>query len=528
MALALDASSNTAHVASNVTSQTTAAFSPPANSVIFVAVAMIAPVIDSITSVTNTGTALTWSLLRRGSGSGYGMAEVWWAANPSAQTNITVTANFASASFTLSGGCGIMRTLVFTGAASTQNGASVGATGTAAPSQTVVTTATNSWVFAAVNNSASTYTDPGTGQTTDASFVNGGDSWFTQRQNATTPASGTSVTMNCPNSSGRWDMVSFEVLALPATISGTANVIGGPVTTTATGRAAWTGTSAPVLGPIIVTSGGVVSGCARRAYLMLGSSTLLLEDFTAGYMCQSLDLGWPVVREVKNNRPDQDGIIDRTQYMGERVVTAHIIAIASAGARIDQVAQSFARFMAPSARPVLVYRLDTPQAVERQLTLRGAGYSWAVAGPSQRDIQLQWIAADPVARDPASKTVSATPSASGLINTPGEVPIRPLFRIIGPITAAVVTLSPPVFPPWKLAFVSGFAVAAGHYIDIDTNARTVYLDGDHSQPRLSSIDWTQSSWQWIPPGVDTTMTLSGSGTSLTTAVYATWQDGYLT
>ena len=48
--------------------------------------------------------------------------------------------------------------------------------------------------------------------------------------------------------------------------------------------------------------------------------------------------------------------------MGTRVVSADITALAGAGARIDDVADNFAPFMVPSARPVLHYVLDRPGA----------------------------------------------------------------------------------------------------------------------------------------------------------------------
>jgi hypothetical protein len=285
------------------------------------------------------------------------------------------------------------------------------------------------------------------------------------------------------------------------------------------------GTAPVVVGPILLAASG--GTCLRRAWLDLGGVTLALQDETAGYFCSSLDLGFPAVREVVTNRPDQDGLTDRTAYMGARVVTAAITALVGAGARIDEVAAAFAPYMAPANRPVLHYVLDRPDTPERTLTLRGAGYSWPVAGAYQRDIQLQWVAADPIARAPAVQTATAAVAGPATITTPGDVAVRPHFRVTGPITAAVVTLTPPLFPPWTMAFLASFTIAAGHFVDIDTDARTVYLDGDAAQPRLASLDWTQSSWQWVPPNTATTMTLAGTATTAATAVTATWQDGFL-
>jgi hypothetical protein len=296
-----------------------------------------------------------------------------------------------------------------------------------------------------------------------------------------------------------------------------------PVTSTA---------CAVTIGPLTTTVASpavTVGGCGRGAWLTLGALSVNLEDASRGYFCSQLDLGWPTSRAVVANRPDADGEIDRTQFMGPRVVSANITAVNGPGPGIDAVASMFAPFMAPSARPVLHYVLNRPGVGERTLTVRGTGYSWPIAGPASRSIQLQWEAADPIARDPVVHTATATPAAAAGITSPGDVPVRPLFRITGPITAPAVTLTTAGAPTWTIAFLPSFTVAAGHFVDVDTAARTVYLDANPAQPRLSSVDWTQSSWQWIPPSpVTATMALGGTSTSGATQVTATFQDGYLT
>ena len=289
---------------------------------------------------------------------------------------------------------------------------------------------------------------------------------------------------------------------------------------------------AVTIGPLTTTvaSGSVtVGGCGRGAWLTLGSMSVNLEDASRGYFCSQLDLGWPTPRAVVANRPDADGEIDRTQYMGARIVSANITAVNGAGPGIDAVASMFAPFMAPSARPVLHYVLNRPGAGERTLIVRGTGYTWPIAGPADRNIQLQWEAADPIARDPTVRTATATVAAAASITSAGDVPVRPLLRVTGPITAPAVTIAAAGAPPWTIAFQSSFTIAAGHFVDIDTQARTVYLDANPAQPRLSSIDWTQSSWQWIPPApVTATLALAGTATTGATQVTATFQDGYLT
>jgi hypothetical protein len=290
-----------------------------------------------------------------------------------------------------------------------------------------------------------------------------------------------------------------------------------------------TGTATVTVGPLAVATGpGVLDACLRKAWLTLGDLDVSLEDPGQGYFCTQLDLGFPTPRDVMSSNPDRDGQTDRTQYLSSRVVTANITTLAGAGGRIDQVAAQFAPFMLPSNRAVLHYVLDRPGLPERTLTVRGSGYSWPISGPAQRDIQLQWVAADPVARDPTPKTATAFAVTPATLTPAGDIPVRPRFRISGPTTGPAVILTPAGGLSWYLAFQAGFTIALGHYVDIDTDARTVLADGDPAQPRLSSMDWTVSSWQWLPAGVATHMVLTGSATTGLTQVQAFWNDGYLT
>lgn len=288
----------------------------------------------------------------------------------------------------------------------------------------------------------------------------------------------------------------------------------------------------------------------RSAWLVMGSQTIYLENVAAGYFCTSLDLGYPATREVISNKPDQDGADDRTRYMGPRTVSADITALKGAGAQIDAVLASFGPFMVPSARPVLHYVLDRPGVAERVLTLRPSGFAGPIAGPFQRDIQLQWVAADPTIRDPTVKTAasyagaSASPGraysltfnriyppgggapSSGSFQSPGDLPVRPLIRIYGPITSAKVAFSP---GSQVVALVVGTIISSGQWLDVDTANKTAVLNSDPTQPRPAWIDYNATSWPVLTPLPDTwTFLLSGSSTSGVTQAQVIWQDGYLT
>ena len=293
--------------------------------------------------------------------------------------------------------------------------------------------------------------------------------------------------------------------------------------------------------------------CVRKAWLVLGSQSLPLEDYSAGYFCTSLDLGSPDVRAVTSNLPDRDGTYDGTRYLGARAVTADITALVGAGASIDAVASSFAPYMVPNARPVLHYVLDRPGAAERTLVLRGAGYGWKVEGDSERDIQLSWVAPDPQVRDPNVKTATAwagygaagrtytrtyprtypagtVQPTTAVVQTPGDLGVRPLVRIFGPITAAQVMAMryvPGSGSGGAYYFQPGYTISAGHYVDIDSAAKTVRVDGDPAQSALSYLDWSRSGWIYVPPLPSyTQIQVTGGSTSAITQVQVIWQDAY--
>ena len=292
--------------------------------------------------------------------------------------------------------------------------------------------------------------------------------------------------------------------------------------------------------------------CIRRAWLTLGALSMPLEDEGAGYYCTELNLGYPEVRDVVSNRPDQHGIDDRTAYFGQRVVSANITANREP---VDAVAASFAPFMVPAVRPTLHYVLERPGNPERTMTVRASGYSWPISGSKTRDIQLQWVTSDAVALDPVLRTATAwagsTSGAGGrvynltfnrvygsgggalptsaVLSTPGDVIAWPVLRIYGPITLPRVTFTyDNGDAPGAVVFVAPFIIDAGHFVEVDTADKTAYRDGDRAQPVLGSIDWLATVWPYVPAGgASATMTLTGSSTTGTTQVQAAWFDRYL-
>jgi hypothetical protein len=297
--------------------------------------------------------------------------------------------------------------------------------------------------------------------------------------------------------------------------------------------------------------------CPRRAWLTLGSLSRELEDRDAGYFCTNLDLGYPEARAVVTNRPDHHGADDRTTLFGGRVISANLTAAAGAGASIDQVATSFAPFMMVEERPELHYILDRPGLPERVMTVRAANYSWPIAGPNTREVQLQWFAADPAAYGPTVHSATATTGAStnpgreyplefprhypaggsfpvnAEIASDGELGVKPLLQIFGPVNAPRVVFAS-TYPDGstqvsQVPFADSLRLDPSDFVEVDTDQRTAFINGDRGLPALRDLDWINLRWPRLPAlPVTNVMSYLGFSTTEATRCVASWRDSYLT
>jgi Domain of unknown function (DUF1929)/Bacterial Ig domain len=162
---------------------------------------------QTITGVTGGG--LTWTLRTRANGQP-GTAEIWQAVAPVPFTNVTVTATRSKTSYQ-----GSLTVAAFTGADTAANGTTASSSAaTGAPSVSLTTTKVGSWVWGVGEDwdRAVTHT-PAAGQTiVDQFLAPSGDTFWSQRQAATTPAAGTSVPISdTAPTNDRWDLAAVEI-----------------------------------------------------------------------------------------------------------------------------------------------------------------------------------------------------------------------------------------------------------------------------------------------------------------------------
>ena len=186
------------------------------------------------TTVTGiTGGSLTWTLVLR-TNTQSGTAEIWRAFAASTVTNATVTATLSqkvASSITVLAFSGVDTT-------GTNGSGAIGATKSAnsakgAPTGSVTTTRNGSWVLGVGTDwDNATARTVGTGQTmVHQDLATIGDTYWVQRETATTPVSSTSVTINdTAPATDRYDLSIVEVL--PALGNTTTYTVSGTITPT--------------------------------------------------------------------------------------------------------------------------------------------------------------------------------------------------------------------------------------------------------------------------------------------------------
>ncbi|WP_270888966.1 galactose oxidase-like domain-containing protein [Pedococcus sp. 5OH_020] len=165
---------------------------------------------ESISGVSGGG--LTWTLRQRANAQP-GTAEIWRAVAATPLSNATITATQASGSFQSS-----LTVVALLGADTAPGAVTATSASSGAPAATLTTTRAGSWVWGVGTDwSTATSRTVGTGQTlVDQFLAPAADTYWVQRQNAPTPASGTAVTINDTGPVGdRYDLALVEVLASP-------------------------------------------------------------------------------------------------------------------------------------------------------------------------------------------------------------------------------------------------------------------------------------------------------------------------
>ncbi len=158
-----------------------------------------------------TGGGLTWKLVQR-TNAQPGTAEIWTAVAAHPLSSATVTATRSSGSYG-----GSIDVVAFSGADTTTSGAvGTASAATGAPSVSLTTTTSGSWVWAVGDDyDRAVSRTVGAGQTKFDEFLAGsGDTYWTQSQTAPGNPANAKVTLNdTAPTTDRWDLAAIEIRA---------------------------------------------------------------------------------------------------------------------------------------------------------------------------------------------------------------------------------------------------------------------------------------------------------------------------
>jgi hypothetical protein len=273
-----------------------------------------------------------------------------------------------------------------------------------------------------------------------------------------------------------------------------------------------------------------------------GLDPLLLDDWDTGIVCEELDLGWPSIRAVAEDRPGGDGSIDTTAYHGARVVSVRLSVLDGATSRRTLLDRLHA-FAHPARRPVMEFT-DPSGGDLRAVTLRPADASGPLTNPTYTDVAMQWVAPDGVIVAAVARTTNLYPASApegwspplepplefpefiGGGPTPvanvGSAPAHWVARIFGPCSSPILTN----LNSGQVVSLPGLAITSGNYIEVNSRERTVLLNGDSGASRYRFLDFAGSSWWTLAPGASF-VTFAADSSAPPAMADLTWHDTYL-
>jgi hypothetical protein len=233
-----------------------------------------------------------------------------------------------------------------------------------------------------------------------------------------------------------------------------------------------------------------------------------------GWFVQQLDVGYPSVRQVADNRAGADGTYDSTAYFGSRTVSLVLRAIGDRRVAFEQLS----RFLRPITRPYLYYTVD---GVERRIQLRANSRSSAFVGsPGSQEFLAQWVAPDGVIEASTETVVVAQATSGAEVGRTYDLTFDRSYAASSPVGSVSVTnagttfaqdLQIQLFGPCtnprienlttgeQLRFVT--TLSSTQFLQINVRDKTVRLNALAGQNRYNTLDFAVSSWFELGPGV---------------------------
>jgi hypothetical protein len=265
--------------------------------------------------------------------------------------------------------------------------------------------------------------------------------------------------------------------------------------------------------------------------VLLETGNLQYDLDANGWVVVAADLGNPVVREVVADAPVGDGTDDHTEFVGGRnlIMSLHLSEVGDRQEALDALAP----FLDPKARVWLHVKTEKWRE-RRSILVRHSDLSAPWERPTHLEVSLGWRTVGSPFWQGEERTATAWPveampgreydlefdreypSAAGVgsayIVQDGNRPAHWQARIFGPVTAPSLVRTHDNGTA-AVAFQSGWSIAAGDYLQVDSETRTVLLNGSTGAPRYSFVDFSQTEWWRLLPGVNDVRLAAESYTS---------------
>lgn len=276
-----------------------------------------------------------------------------------------------------------------------------------------------------------------------------------------------------------------------------------------------------------------------------GLTSLPLDPYN-GFIVQAIDLGDAETRVVSEPAPDADGTIDTTTLIGARSVTLNVKLRPGVGQTKEQMRRMLRAFTAPRLTNLYMY-FSLDGLAEQRILLRRSQFSNVIQNPAYANCVVQWVAPLGIiessllhsqlvyasgATPPGGRTYpltyprsypAATPVGTATVHNDGTAPAYPLLRLYGPCTDPVIDN---LTQGYSLVFTS-LTVAASDFVEVDTRARTIYLNGDPTASLYNKLSYPTSHWWTLSPGDNTIKYHPATFTDATTVAEVNWRDAFL-
>lgn len=241
-----------------------------------------------------------------------------------------------------------------------------------------------------------------------------------------------------------------------------------------------------------------------------------------GIVPQSLNLGYPEVRDNVTRRPAANGTYDRTAYYGSKAVSMVLKYDGNMIGIPDQdIEDKIRSWMNPSVRAYLYYRFSStanwrrvlvrPSNLNRSVNLIRNEFGMvsltfrAPLGINESSEEFI-LSVDAAASSELGRTYPLTFDRTYPTSTiAGSVPVvnegnAPWFPVITFSGACTQPRIENVTTNKRIVFQNTFSLLAGQTLMIDFAEGTVLLDGNPANSRYSKIDFSSSSWFDLQPG----------------------------